>query len=75
MVDGGWTIAPCESADVRALAEALGISEITAGVLVRRGLRDPEEARAFLLGALPRHDPLALGDMPAAVAAIRAAIA
>jgi single-stranded-DNA-specific exonuclease len=75
MLDGAWTIAPCESADVRALAEALGVSEITASVLVRRGLCDPEEARAFLLGALPGHDPLRLGDMPAAVAAIRAAIA
>jgi single-stranded-DNA-specific exonuclease len=75
MVDGGWTIAPCESADVRALADALGISEITAAVLVRRGFCDADEARAFLLGALPEHDPLRLGDMPAAVATIRAAIA
>ncbi len=75
MVDGGWTIVPCASADVRALAEGLGISEITASVLARRGLCDPEEARAFLLGALPRHDPLRLGDMAAAVASIRAAVA
>jgi single-stranded-DNA-specific exonuclease len=75
MTDGGWTIAPCESADVRALAEALGISETTASVLARRGLCDVEEARSFMLGALPGHDPLALGDMPEAVAAIHAAIA
>jgi single-stranded-DNA-specific exonuclease len=75
MVDGDWTIAPCTSADVRALATALGVSEITAAVLVRRGLCEPEEARAFLAGELPGHDPLQLGDMPQAVAAIRAAVA
>jgi single-stranded-DNA-specific exonuclease len=75
MVDGDWKIAPCSSADVRALADALGVSEITASVLVRRGLCEPEEARAFLEGALPGHDPLLLGDMPAAVAALRAAVA
>jgi single-stranded-DNA-specific exonuclease len=75
MVDGDWKIAPCSSADVRALAGALGVSEITASVLARRGLCEPEAARAFLEGALPGHDPLRLGDMPEAVAAVRAAIA
>jgi single-stranded-DNA-specific exonuclease len=75
MVDGDWTIAPCTSADVRALAGALELSETTASVLVRRGFRDPKDARAFLAGALPGHDPLLLGDMGDAVAALRAAIA
>jgi single-stranded-DNA-specific exonuclease len=75
MVDGAWTIAPCSSADVRALADALGVSEIAASVLVRRGLCEPEAARAFLEGGLPGHDPLLLGDMPAAVASLRAAVA
>jgi single-stranded-DNA-specific exonuclease len=75
MVDGAWTIAPCDSTDVRVLADALGVSDITASVLVRRGLCDENEARAFLEGELPGHDPLRLGDMPEAVAALRAAIA
>jgi single-stranded-DNA-specific exonuclease len=75
MIDGGWTIAPCASADVRSLVEVLGISETAASVLVRRGTTDPGAARAFLEGALPGHDPLALGDMAAAVETIRAAIA
>jgi single-stranded-DNA-specific exonuclease len=44
-------------------------------VLVRRGLRDPDEARAFLEGALPGHDPFRLGQMGEAVDAIRAAVA
>ncbi len=60
---------------MNALASALGISEVTASVLVRRDLSDPEAAKAFLAGALPGHDPLRLGDMAGAVASIRAALA
>src|SRR5205085_11236844 len=41
----------------------------------RRGYSDPAAARAFLEGALPGHDPYALGDMRDAVATIRAAVA
>ena len=51
------------------------LSETTATVLVRRGLGDPVEARAFLDAEDPRHDPLTLGDMAAAVERIRAAVA
>jgi hypothetical protein len=75
MEHGTWTIAPCAHTDVRLLADGLGVSETTASVLARRGHTDLAEARAFLDGALPGHDPLALGDMPAAVEALRAAIA
>ncbi len=60
--------------EVRALAERLGIDEVTASVLVRRGYDDPDEARRFLAGALPEHDPFALGDMREAVDAIVAAV-
>ena len=35
----------------------------TAGVLVRRGFADPDEARAFLAGEPLPHDPFLLGDM------------
>ncbi|MGZ4354970.1 MAG: single-stranded-DNA-specific exonuclease RecJ, partial [Gaiellaceae bacterium] len=75
MVEAAWSIAPCASDDVRRLAQELSVSETTASVLVRRGLGDAASARAFLDGALPDHDPLALGDMAEAVATIRAAIA
>ena len=75
MENGTWTIAPCAPAEVRALAEALGVRETTASVLVRRGYAEPAAARAFLDGALPGHDPFGLGDMPAAVERIRAAVA
>jgi single-stranded-DNA-specific exonuclease len=70
-----WTIAKCPAAQARDLAEALGVSEITARVLTRRGYADAASARAFVDGSLPRHDPFLLGDVDAACAAIRAAIA
>ncbi len=70
-----WTITPVEYADVAALARELGVSEVTAGILVRRGYADVEEARAFLEPERPGHDPLLLGDMEAAVARLRRAAA
>ncbi|MGZ8688671.1 MAG: single-stranded-DNA-specific exonuclease RecJ [Gaiellaceae bacterium] len=70
-----WTITPVEYADVAALARELGVSEVTAGILVRRGYADVDEARAFLEPERPGHDPLLLGDMEAAVARLRRAVA
>src|SRR5213083_3473954 len=75
MSEGIWTIRPCPHRQAGALAKALGLSEITASVLVRRGYGDPKVARAFLAGEQPLHDPLLLGDMAVAVERIRAAIA
>ncbi|MDX6511419.1 MAG: single-stranded-DNA-specific exonuclease, partial [Gaiellaceae bacterium] len=75
MYDGTWTIRPCPHRDSSELASALGVNEITASVLVRRGYGDSEEARAYLAGEQPLHDPFALGDMAQAVEKIRAAIA
>src|SRR5829696_7664441 len=70
-----WTIAPCAPDDAAELAAAVGISDLTASVLVRRGYGDPESARAFLEGADPGHDPFLLGDMAAACELIRSAVA
>ncbi|MDX6370848.1 MAG: single-stranded-DNA-specific exonuclease [Gaiellaceae bacterium] len=75
MSEGIWTISPCPHRQASDLAEELGLSEITASVLVRRGYGDPDEARAFLAGEQPLHDPFLLGSMEEAVAQIRAAIA
>jgi single-stranded-DNA-specific exonuclease len=58
-----------------ALALDLGVNEITASVLVRRGYDEPETARRFLEAALPGHDPLLLGDMATAVERITDAVA
>ena len=75
MSEGIWTIRPCPHRQASGLAKELGLSEITASVLVRRGYGDPELARAFLAGEQPLHDPFLLGDMAGAVERIRAAIA
>ena len=74
MNEGRWTIRPCAHADVRALAAELGVSEITASILVRRGFGDASAAAAFLAGEGISHDPLALGDMAVAVERIRIAV-
>jgi single-stranded-DNA-specific exonuclease len=75
MQQGAWTIRPCPHRKSSELVRALGVSEITASVLVRRGYGDPEEAKAFLDGEQPLHDPFLLGDMREAVERIRRAIA
>ena len=54
-----WTCSPYDVALAAALEDALGLSPAAAAVLVRRGLGDVEEARAFLAGTAPS-DPLAL---------------
>jgi single-stranded-DNA-specific exonuclease len=69
-----WTITPCATADAAEIANELGVSTLTASVLVRRGYAGVERARSFLEGADPGHDPLLLGDMAAACERIRAAI-
>jgi single-stranded-DNA-specific exonuclease len=70
-----WAITSCSHEEAAALAGALGVSETTARVLVRRGYGTPEQAGSFLEGALPGHDPFLLGDMAGAVAALQDAIA
>src|SRR4051794_20798191 len=75
MHEGTWTIRPCPLRVQTELAQELGISELTASVLVRRGYADSAEARAFLAGEQPPHDPFLLGDMRVACERIRAAIA
>src|SRR5689334_437966 len=75
MPSGTWDLAPCSYDAVSGLAGALELDEVTAAVLVRRGLGDVDSARSFLEGALPGHDPFALGDMRAAVETITAAVA
>src|SRR3954447_2550228 len=75
MYEGTWTIRPCPHRIQTELAAELGISELTASVLVRRGYTDPAGARAFIEGEQPPHDPFLLGDMQVACEQLKAAIA
>ena len=69
-----WTIAPNDAAAAEQLAAELGLSEVVASVLLRRGYDDPDAARRFLEAELPGHDPSLLGDMAVAVERIRTAV-
>ncbi len=60
---------PCPHADVLALQEALGCSGPLAQVLVRRGLAEPDAARAWLAAA-DDHDPALFAGMDEAVALV-----
>jgi single-stranded-DNA-specific exonuclease len=64
---------PYDYAEVRAVAEELGLSQPVAVTLVRRGYRTPEQARTFLAGA-ETHPPAAFDGMDEIVALVWAAI-
>ncbi len=74
MATATWKLESCVYDEVRGLAEELGVDEVTASVLVRRGYGSVDAARSFLEGAFPGHDPFALGDMREAVDTIVAAV-
>jgi single-stranded-DNA-specific exonuclease len=57
-----FDIPDCDPGDSAYLCERLGVSEALAQVLVRRGYRDPERARAFLQAG-ERHDLDAFGGL------------
>jgi single-stranded-DNA-specific exonuclease len=59
-------IPPCSVADVRALQRELGVSFVVGQVLVRRGLGDPDVARAWL-EARDAHEPSAFAGIDRAV--------
>src|SRR5919108_1460429 len=74
-MQGSWSIEPCPPAETRRLVQELGLSEVTAAVLARRGYGDPDRARSFLAGEQAGHDPFLLRDMRAALERIQAAVA
>jgi single-stranded-DNA-specific exonuclease len=75
MQDGTWILPDAPPTAQAALVRELGISDLTAAVLVRRGYSDPAAAASFLAGEQPPHDPSLLGDMETACERIRAAVA
>ncbi len=68
-----FEIAPCPQPQVQALERQLGVSGAVAQVLVRRGLADPERARAFL-AADEEHPPAAFEGIDEALTTILAQV-
>jgi len=71
MSDPRFQIADCPSDQVARLRRELAVSGALAQVLVRRGLGEPDSARAFLAAA-EEHPPSAFGGIGEAVEAILA---
>jgi single-stranded-DNA-specific exonuclease len=70
-----WIIRQTDQARANALAQALGLSPIVAGLLVARGYADVGSAKAFLTPTLGQlHDPLLMLGMSEAVARLQHAI-
>jgi single-stranded-DNA-specific exonuclease len=70
-----WVLADCDAREARKLGAELGVSEITARVLLRRGHADASSATTFLEGQMPGHDPHLLGDVKDACQLVHKAIA
>lgn len=70
-----WQVAAVDEPAARHLSKALSVGELTARVLVSRGLSDPQEARRFLDCDLDTlHDPWDLKDMDRAIALLQRAL-
>lgn len=70
-----WVIKKTDTAKVQTIAEALGVSELTAKVLYNRGIRDAQSAKNFLEPeAAPFNDPFAMKGMRTAVDRIKKAL-
>jgi single-stranded-DNA-specific exonuclease len=68
MVEKRWNILATDPAEVSALQASLGISEVMCQILVQRGIKTYEAARAFFRPSLSAlHDPWLMKDMDRAV--------
>jgi len=71
-----WKVKKQDKAEVAELAEALGLSPVTAWILLNRGLSDPEAASKFLAPDLSQLIPeVKMADMDRAVDRIARAVA
>lgn len=70
-----WIVRRPELSAVGRISRELGLSQMTAALLVNRGITDPEEAHRFLNPSLAHlHDPFLMRDMRKAVGRILRAI-
>ena len=70
-----WALAPADEAAAAVLADGLHITPLAASLLVNRGMKELEDARAFLsIKKQEFYDPYLMKDMNIAVDRIRKAI-
>ncbi|GMV35502.1 MAG: single-stranded-DNA-specific exonuclease RecJ [Fimbriimonadales bacterium] len=70
-----WRVQEADAGVVRELSESLDLAELTARLLVNRGIRSPEQAQAFLSPQMSDlHDPMLLPDCGEAVKQIASAL-
>lgn len=70
-----WIVKEADAASVQAVADALGVSELTATVLYHRGIRDAQAAKDFLEPeAAAFHDPFLMLGMREAIDRIKKAL-
>ena len=70
-----WNVREPDTGKSKRLSESLGISEITAQILLNRGLSDTESANSFLACHISSsHDPGLLKDIEKAVRRIKGAV-
>ncbi len=75
MTEQRWLIRHADFAVRDLIARAVGISPFVASVLVNRGVRTPEDVRAFLTPSLSHlHDPFLMKDMDKATERLKSAI-
>ena len=72
----GWALVPVDEGSVAALAQATGVSRVTARILLSRGLEDADAVERFFTPSLERDwiDPLELPDMDRASRVVAAAV-
>ena len=69
-------LTPEQESDQKKIAEQLGVSKVLAKLLIERGMRTMEDARAFFCPDLSQlHDPFLIKDMDMAVARLNRALA
>ncbi len=70
-----WVVQSIDPAQVEALALTLSVSPITAAVLCRRGIVEPEQAKIWLSShGRETHDPFGLPDMEPAIDRLHRAV-
>ncbi|MBI4563937.1 MAG: single-stranded-DNA-specific exonuclease RecJ [Planctomycetes bacterium] len=75
MSERKWVFMPSHRPLAGTLAQGLGISPVTAHVLINRGIGDAAAARAFLQAELAHlHDPMLFSQMPRAVQRLERAL-